>query len=428
MNPGTTTSGGIGGRDHATLRFASIVASYGLGSFAENFFKQAAMLLAVGQGMAYLQGLAAILYSLPYLLLAAAAGWLADRYSKRRVLIAAKCLEVLAMSLAAYGLYSGNWTLIMVMSALMSTHAVIFSPAFNGTLPDLFDRQDMPRANAATKIALIGSILAGVALAGVVLTRSGSEHDARVLIAWMTVAVPLLGLAAAMGAPRRPAADPHKRFPRAGPLSSMRHLMAMRKDRLLAYTVIADTFVWFLGSALIQLTNTLGVQQLQFGEETTGLLVVAELAGFGVGGLLVSFYADGRVWYRLVPLAGVVASAFIGAVWLVPYLPQSWHVWAVVAALGGAGAGGGAILIPAESFIQVRPAAASKGTVIAAANFANFGGILLSGAVANLLDYWFTPAAAFGALALLALVVTAVIGVTMRSLSQQELAEASFDA
>ena len=42
---------------------------------------------------------------------------------------------------------------------------------------------------------------------------------------------------------------------------------------------------------------------------------------------------------------------------------------------------GGVLLVPMESFFQTRPAPEHKGAVIAAANFAGFAGMMLSGAV-----------------------------------------------
>jgi hypothetical protein len=52
---------------------------------------------------------------------------------------------------------------------------------------------------------------------------------------------------------------------------------------------------------------------------------------------------------------------------------------------------GGLIMIPCESFVQIRPAPDRKGAVIAAANFAIFAGILISGFVADLLTPRFLP-------------------------------------
>jgi len=62
------------------------------------------------------------------------------------------------------------------------------------------------------------------------------------------------------------------------------------------------------------------------------------------------------------------------------------------------GTAGGVFMIPCESFIQVRPPPEKKGTVIAAANFAAFTGIILSGALMYAVDDQVTPSTLLAAL------------------------------
>ena len=78
--------------------------TYFFGVFNDNFFKQAALLLAVSAGLSGLQGLATILFSLPFILFSAHGGWLADHFPKRQVIISVKVLELVAMAIGAYGL------------------------------------------------------------------------------------------------------------------------------------------------------------------------------------------------------------------------------------------------------------------------------------------------------------------------------------
>ena len=49
-------------------------------------------------------------FVLPYILLAAPAGYLADRFSKRRVIVVCKVAEILIMALAIVGIFTGNNT------------------------------------------------------------------------------------------------------------------------------------------------------------------------------------------------------------------------------------------------------------------------------------------------------------------------------
>ena len=74
-----------------------------MGVFNDNFYKQAAIVMAVAAGLTAFQGYASLAFTLPFLVLAPIAGWLADRFPKRRVVIGAKWMELAAMLAGATG-------------------------------------------------------------------------------------------------------------------------------------------------------------------------------------------------------------------------------------------------------------------------------------------------------------------------------------
>lgn len=96
-------------------KFAAMAATYCLGVFNDSFFRQSAMLIAVAAGLKDIQGCVMAIFTLPYLLFAAPAGWLADRFSKRHVLICAKVLELIAMLGGAVAICVGNWPFILAI-------------------------------------------------------------------------------------------------------------------------------------------------------------------------------------------------------------------------------------------------------------------------------------------------------------------------
>ena len=102
---------------------------------------------------------------------------------------------------------------------------------------------------------------------------------------------------------------------------------------------------------------------------------------------------------RVIAPAGVAMAGFMGAMALVPLLPAGAQVAALYPLLALIGASGGLILIPCESFIQVRPAQARKGAVWAAANGAIFAGIVVASGASNLLNRLLQPTLSFAVLA-----------------------------
>jgi drug/metabolite transporter (DMT)-like permease len=72
-------------------------------------------------------------------------------------------------------------------------------------------------------------------------------------------------------------------------------------------------------------------------------------------------------------------------------------------------------VIPLESFIQVRPAADRKGATIAAANFAAFSSVLLSGPTLNLFNAMtITPSSDFAIMGAMAMAVAILLFVFLR--------------
>ena len=154
--------------------FFAMAATYSLGAFNDNLFKMAAILMAVGAGMSNFRGHATIIFALPFILLAAPCGWLADRFSKRTIVIAAKLLELVAMICGVVGIVTASWPLILVMVFLMATQSAIFSPSLNGSIPELFPAEYVVRANGYVKMAVTTAILLGTALAGAALDAGGT--------------------------------------------------------------------------------------------------------------------------------------------------------------------------------------------------------------------------------------------------------------
>ncbi|MFA5187482.1 MAG: hypothetical protein WC551_13465, partial [Patescibacteria group bacterium] len=76
----------------ARAKFVAMAATFSLGVFNDNFYKQAVLLLAVGAGRPDMQGYALALFTLPFIVFAAPAGWLADRFPKRTIVIGAKAV------------------------------------------------------------------------------------------------------------------------------------------------------------------------------------------------------------------------------------------------------------------------------------------------------------------------------------------------
>jgi acyl-[acyl-carrier-protein]-phospholipid O-acyltransferase / long-chain-fatty-acid--[acyl-carrier-protein] ligase len=390
-------------------KFAAMAASYFLGTFNDNFYKQAVMLMALAAGREKFQGAAGIAFTVPFILFAAPAGWMADRFPKRNVVIGAKTMEMLAALVGAVGIILGNLWVMVGMVALMGTQSTFFSPALNGSIPELYPSSYVTKANAVLRMIVTVGILVGISFSGFVLDIHGEPVFGAVrghaMVGFAVIVYALLGLVVSLWIPTRKAADPGRAFPWTGPVDTVRELVEVWKDRQLGRILVADVFIWAVGVFQLLVINSLGKLQFNLSDSRTSLLVASQLIGIALGGLLAARFAKGERWFKVLLPAGVAMGVFMLVIGAVPMLPETARIPALYVLVGLAGVAGGLFLIPCESFLQIRPAPERKGAVWASANFASFSGM----AAASVLYIPLTvlrPTFAYGCLGLISLLFT----------------------
>jgi DHA3 family macrolide efflux protein-like MFS transporter len=128
---------------------------------------------------ASLLGLGMMSQWVPAILLGPFGGTLADRMSRRRILILADVVRgVAAIALAALVLMAPgrSGTILgglLVLSAVMGVCDAFFRPAISASIPDLVPEKEVPRANSANRLALDVSTFLGQGSGGVLFRLIG---------------------------------------------------------------------------------------------------------------------------------------------------------------------------------------------------------------------------------------------------------------
>ncbi|MDH3391559.1 MAG: MFS transporter, partial [Desulfobulbaceae bacterium] len=397
--------------------FVSMATAYSLGVFNDNFFKQAALLLAISAGLTHLQGTATIVFALPFILCSAYAGWLADRFPKKNIVVNGKILELVAMLFGAVGILFTNWSCIIAMIFLMGLQSAIFGPALNGSIPEHFATHKITRVNGSLKMATTIAILVGMACAGIALDLQSPAFGTtlgQALIACTVVLVSMTGVIASLGIKKYQAAAPDKPFPWAGPFHSLRDFATLRKDPLLLLAVVSDAFFYFLAALVVLIINTYGIDQLGLSQTMTSLMSVALMVGVAIGAVFSSKVTTTDNWTKvLIPGTLGMGIGLIAAA-LTINLSEAYRVYALFASFIITGFCGGFFLIPITSFIQVRPKESDKGQVIAVVGFCSFIGILLAGQIYTLMDAVILPGTMFILTGLISLCAAATIAISLR--------------
>ncbi|MEO8592473.1 MAG: MFS transporter, partial [Candidatus Solibacter sp.] len=217
-----------------------------LGAFNDSVY-QTLVALHVGNANPAYVPLVPAVFTLPSLLFSGYAGYLADRVSKRSVLIAVKGLEIAIMLFGLTTLISG-WTEGMLgVVFLMGLHAAIFSPAKYGIVPEMLSDRDLSRGNALLEMSTFVAIVLGIAGGGILFALwSGAPWR----IGAATLAISVIGFATSWRITRVPASGASHAFrwnPFGEIAGSTRHLLA---DKPLWLAVLGVSYFWFAGVLL----------------------------------------------------------------------------------------------------------------------------------------------------------------------------------
>ena len=364
-----------------------------LGAFNDNVFK---LLLVFQLGALYgedkqaaIVATASAVFVLPFLLFSHAAGVLADRVSKRTIVVGVKFLETIAMVLGCLAVYCQSvWGLYAVLF-LMCTQSALFGPSKYGIIPELVPDDKLSLANSrlvgATYLAIILGTFAPSFLLLNVLDRSYLG------LGVFCVGVSLVGIVASLRVRRTPPAGTHKPFTLFFVVAIMRTVVGLRRDRHLLLAVLGSSYYMFVGGFIQQNTFLYGQEYLGLDGEASGYLFSIAALGIGLGALLAGRLSGRNIEFGIVPVGamGLTVTCILLAV-----VPPSWTAIGVIVMLIGVSSG--LFLVPLYAFIQYRSPAQDRGEILACEGFLGFLGVAISAGVLFVLSQVLGLSAAHG--------------------------------
>jgi MFS family permease len=290
---------------------------------------QVYVLARAGRGVAesalYI-GLLGLATFLPLFLLALPAGIVADRYSRRAVLIVCFSAEALCAGALVGGAALGILSIPLLIGIAFGfgIARAFRAPAGVAMAPMLVPRSLLPQAIAWNALAFQIGTISGPALAGVVVGRWSSAHAYGVSLALYLAAVAgLLRIAR----PTRPEAQPGSR------LAQVKDGLAyIRHNRVVLGAISLDLFAVLLGGATA-LLPVFARDILHVGAEGYGLLRSAP----AVGAAVVAIYLAGHPIRRRAGPAMFTGVALFGLATVVFGVSRSfWLSLTALTILGGA--------------------------------------------------------------------------------------------
>jgi MFS family permease len=267
------------------------------------------------------------------------AGVLADRYDRRRLMVAADLARVLVALAFLLARDPDTLWIAFVAAALLSLGAAVFEPTSSASLPNLVEEAELAEANVLIGSAWGTMLAVGAALGGLVAATFGRDVAFVINAAsFAASAFLILGIGRSFRAARDEEAPANGERGRDGVGESIRVVIRFaRGNRTLAALLLSKT-TFGVGTGVIVLLAVFGRDVFHAGDAGIGILFAAR----GLGALLGPFLVRSIVGLSERGLIAGIAASFgtfavgYGLMPLAPILPLA--ALAVFAAHLGGGA------------------------------------------------------------------------------------------
>ena len=295
------------------------------------------------------QSVPALFLTLPFIFLSGFAGQLADRYSKRSVMLAVKIAEVPIAVIALVGLCTQSLWITLGAMLLLSIQSSFFGPAKYGVLPEIVDDQALSQANGLLNMSTNVAIILGSLAAGPLCALYDPDPASGVApLLWAPgitlVVVAVLGLLSIVAMPQMPGANPALKL-KFDVFATYRESIRDMGPVLLTVALAWSGFYMIGMIALLILPEYENI--LPIGYVGTSLLLGLMGVSIAVSSVAAGFISGRSIKPHLIPMGATgMAVSFL----LLGVLEPTVTVVAVLVGLAGLSAG--FYIVPLQALIQ----------------------------------------------------------------------------
>ncbi len=390
-------------------RFAPLFWCQFFSAFNDNFLKTSLVFLILfklsGSGSEGLITLATATFILPYFVLSALGGEVADRFDKSIIAQRLKLVEISVALVAVLGFWLHSIPLLFVALFFFGVVSSLFGPIKYGILPDHLARSELPAGNALVEGATFVAILLGTIVGGLAARDGGDPASFGGLI----IGLAILCWVAALFIPRTGEGAPDLVIDGNIVRSTSNLLVYLKKERQLWWAALVVSWFWLVGAVALSLMPPLIKNALGASEEVITAYLAVFTIGIAIGSALAAWLASGRI----VLLPTVLGALLLG----VFCVDLGWWLWGVTSTetdrglsevfgtfrgyhiafgLAGMAIAGGLFIVPAFAALQAWAGPDRRARVIAANNVLNAAFMVVGSTAIALIQFaGVTPAVLF---------------------------------
>ena len=383
-------------------RFLPLFVTQLLGAFNDNLFKNAMVLFVVysvyndEKAETWFSAIATGLFILPFFLLSALSGQLADQRDKAMIIRIVKAAEIFIMVVGAIGLalaWAGfaihMLAIPLMLAALfaMGVHSTFFGPIKYAILPQHLHDDEVLGGTGLVEAGTYIAILAGTILAGVIPVEAAAAG---------VVVTALLGYVAGRQVPPAPPLGGCDKLDFHFVRSSIALVRATMHVPRLYLAILSISFFWTIGAVLFIQFPPLVKNVLGADKAIASLFLAIFSIGIAIGSVAINRLLQGTVSARYAPASVIgmglfiVAFHFVCRAWDAPtggmmsledFLDHA-HALQLTGSLLGVATFGGMFVVPLYAFLTTTVEKSEAARTVAANNIVNSGAMVAGSLIA----------------------------------------------
>jgi MFS family permease len=383
-------------------RFLPLFVTQLLGAFNDNLYKNAVVLYFVytiyndPKAEGWISALATGLFILPFFLLSALSGQLADMRDKARIIRIVKAAEIGIMVAGGVGLLMAWQGIAMpIASALMmggilamGVHSTFFGPIKYAILPQHLQEDEVLGGTGLVEAGTYIAILAGTVLAGLIPVEWAAIG---------CVITALIGYWTGRQVPAAPALGKIEPLDFNIIRSSINLVKMTMQVRRVYLAIVAISFFWTIGAVLIIQFPPLAKNVLTAGKDVASLFLGIFSVGVAIGSVIINRLLKGSVSARYAPISVIAMGVCVVLFYLIC---RTWvgaedgqllsisdfihhdSAWILTASLLLIAITGGMFVVPLYAFLTTTVDKTETARTVAANNIVNSGAMVVGSLIA----------------------------------------------
>ena len=321
------------------------------------------------------------IFILPFVLLSATSGQIADKYDKAMLTRLVKTFEIAVMLIGGTGFWLHSAPLLYLCTFLMGVHSTVFGPVKYSYLPQHLAKTELVGGNGMVEMGTFVAILIGTIIGG---EAAGFVEHGALVLACACVGIALVGRVVSMFVPATPAPQPDLQINWNPVSETWRNLKIAHENRTVFLSLLGISWLWFVGATFLSSFFNFAKDVLSANPDVVTVLLGTFSIGIGLGSLMCERLSKRRIEIGLVPLGSIGMSVFAIDLFFASHaLPPAAHLlsvgefltmpanWRVLADLFLLAVFGGLYSVPLYALIQSRSQPSHRARIIAANNILN---------------------------------------------------------